>query len=112
MPRALCQQAKEIISSLIIYFVYKRWPLTAVRQRAAAAANVSIWAVSKISSSAKSLQVFPSCSKCRNKLKPIVDIDEASEAAIRNVIYQMYYHRERIICSSLLCKLKERDLGF
>ncbi|GJQ67762.1 hypothetical protein Trydic_g16560 [Trypoxylus dichotomus] len=100
------------LSSLIIYFEQERNKngtlllLTAVRQRVAAAANMSIWAVSKISNSAKSLQALPSCSNSRNKLKPIVDIDEASEAAIHDVIYQMY-HNPMLKC---ILHNQERDL--
>ncbi|GJQ65489.1 hypothetical protein Trydic_g17313, partial [Trypoxylus dichotomus] len=73
-------------------------PLTAARERVAAATNVSNWAESKISSSTKSLQPLPSCSKSRNKLKSIVDIDEANEAAIRkeNTLHvHLFYNSSR-----------------
>lgn len=56
--------------------------------------NIGISTVSIISQTVKDNQALSSPKRRRTKTKPVTNIDDASQTAIRNVIYEMYHNRE------------------
>lgn len=72
-------------------------------QRASKSLGISIGAVSKISSEVKMGKELHSPKRKHQREKPVVNIDNFAECAIRNAVYDMYRNSKHIkiliICS-------------
>ncbi|KAK4881542.1 hypothetical protein RN001_004861 [Aquatica leii] len=94
----LGSRGKELIASLIKYFElerYKGGPLilvNAVRERVAAALNISISTVSSVSTAVANNEVLRSPKK-RKRSKPVTNVETVNENVIHNVIYRMCENR-------------------
>ncbi|KAI4458448.1 putative phospholipid-transporting atpase [Holotrichia oblita] len=101
MPKPLSKQAKGMVASLIDYFEQERdhggplIPVTSVRERVAAALKVNLSTVTSVWQAVKQNQSLNSPKRKRSRSKPITMLDDASQVAIRNTIYQMYEHNKR-----------------
>lgn len=79
-------------------------------QRVAAMANVSVNSVTKIWRSVKNNEGFTSVKRKRTRSKPITGVDDATQVAIRNTIYQMYENR-KCYCITHLVTISKYILG-
>lgn len=116
MPKALCKQSKENISSAISYFEAELenggplLPLNAVRERVSNALNVHLATVHKISAMVKKGQPLTSPKRKRSRTKRIVSVDDFAQCAIRNTIYEMYRNKQHVTLKTLNILLRERDI--
>ncbi|KAI4455628.1 retrotransposon gag protein [Holotrichia oblita] len=116
MPKPLSKQAKNMFASLIDYFEQERdhggplIPVTSVRERVAAALKVNLSTVTSVWQAVKQNQSLNSPKRKRSRSKPITMLDDGSQVAIRNTIYQMYEHNEHITLNSLWDKVHEPNI--
>ncbi|KAI4463711.1 hypothetical protein MML48_4g00013108 [Holotrichia oblita] len=92
MPKGLNFQSKKLVASLISYFEKERdngGPKN-VRKRVADALQLHPSTVSAISKDVKEGRSLSSPKKIRNRKKPVTNIDDCDQIAIRNTIYDMY----------------------
>ncbi|KAL1493795.1 hypothetical protein ABEB36_009484 [Hypothenemus hampei] len=100
MVKGLSSKFQEMVISLITFFERERdnngpfLPLTAVRDRVAVAFNLSISTIHNISSKSNKGEIIRSPLKRHKRAKPVVDIDDFDQIAIRNVIYEMCRNME------------------
>lgn len=66
-------------------------------QRVAEALNVSLRTVSTVSQACKSGNPLQSPKKTKKREKPVTDVDDFDQSAIRNVIYEMIQNSEYIL---------------
>lgn len=79
-------------------------------QRVANALNISIRTVSSISQSCISGEPLRSPIKTKTRAKPVTDIDDFDQSAIRNTIYDMIKNKQYVTQKTLLQVLKEKDI--
>ncbi|CAG9834708.1 unnamed protein product [Diabrotica balteata] len=105
-----------MVISLISYFETERdhqsilLSFEAVRDRVAAALNISLSLVNKIAVEANRGEPLRSPKQKRRRTKPVVDIDEFNQMTIRNIIYDMYKKKEQVKLQTLQAKLVERNI--
>ncbi|XP_076253263.1 uncharacterized protein LOC143191771 isoform X2 [Rhynchophorus ferrugineus] len=116
MPKPLNSQSQELIASLFTYFTQERdnggpfLPLNCVRERVAAALNINVCTVTKISQKVKNNIVFDSPKRKRPHAKRVTNQDHLDIGSIRNQIYEMYESKETVNLGSILKELRNRQL--
>ncbi|KAF5283829.1 hypothetical protein FQA39_LY04649 [Lamprigera yunnana] len=89
-------RGKEMIASLTSFFKAERdnggpfLPLTAVRERVAAALNISIRTVNSVSQIVKNNNALKSLKKRQIHKKPVTGVETFQMDVIRNTVYRMY----------------------
>ncbi|KAF5297786.1 hypothetical protein FQA39_LY11935 [Lamprigera yunnana] len=99
-----------MIASLTSFFKAERdnggpfLPLTAVRERVAAALNISIRAVDSVLQIVKNNDALKSPKKRQIHKKPVTDVETFQMDVIRNAVYRMYENNEHIT-ENILAKI-------
>ncbi|KAF5279981.1 hypothetical protein FQA39_LY05362 [Lamprigera yunnana] len=104
-PKHLSIRGKELVGSLIYFFKKERdsggpfIPLTCVRERVAVALNLNIATASRISQSVKKHVVVQPVARFRVHTKPITNVENFCQDAIRNLIYRMYENQLAVMAN-------------